>query len=120
MHYTSLKVADIERSGRFYDSVLAPLGWRRQEESAGAIGWGLQRSVFFIEAGDGSPRPGFGHVSFRGRSIPAVKAAHESGTLNGGESAAEPGSAPLLGTGTYCARLTDPDGYLVQIVVAPD
>ncbi|CAN5535576.1 VOC family protein [soil metagenome] len=119
MHYAALKVADIERSGRFYDSILAPLGWRRQEENEGLIGWGLIRSVFFVELDD-TQRPGFGHVSFPARSIPAVKASYESGMNNGGESAADPGSAPLLGAGSYCARLIDPDGYLVQLVVAPD
>lgn len=119
VQYATLKVADIERSGRFYDAVLAPLGWRRQEESESAVGWGLTRSVFFIERDD-SQRPGFGHVSFPARSIPAVKAAYESGLENGGESAADPGSAPLLGPGNYSARLSDPDGYLVQIAVAFD
>ena len=33
IHYASLKVADIEKSGAFYNSILAPLGWRRQEEN---------------------------------------------------------------------------------------
>ena len=119
VHYASLKVADIERSGRFYDSILAPLGWRRHEESEEAIGWGLIRSVFFIEADD-VQRPGFGHVSFPARSIPAVRASYESGVQNGGTSEAEPGSAPLQGPGSYSARMIDPDGYLVQLVVAPD
>ncbi len=119
MHYTALKVADMGVSGRFYDSILAPLGWRRQEENESMVGWGLTRSVFFIE--DGSEQgPGFGHISFRARSIPAVKASYESGMQNGGQSAAEPGSNPLLGNGNYSARLKDPDGYTVQLVVAPD
>jgi len=119
MHYAALKVADMDASGRFYDSILAPLGWRRQEENDSMIGWGLTRSVFFIEL-DPDQRPGFGHISFPARSIPAVKASYESGMQNGGHSAAEPGSNPLLGSGNYSARLTDPDGYLVQLVVAPD
>lgn len=119
LHYVTFKVADIERSGRFYDSVLSPLGWRRQEESEAAVGWGLIRSVFFVER-DGEQPPGFGHVSFPARSIPAVRASYESGLENGGDSDADPGSAPLHGPGTYCARLRDPDGFLVQLVVAPD
>jgi len=119
VQYAALKVADIERSASFYDSMLAPLGWRRHEENEGVIGWGLIRSVFFVEV-DSTQRPGFGHVSFPARSIPAVRASYESGMQNGGESVAEPGSAPLQGPGNYSARLLDPDGYLVQLVVAPD
>ena len=39
---------------------------------------------------------------------------------NGGTNEAEPGSSPLHGPGNYCARLIDPDGYQVELVVAPD
>jgi len=119
LHYVALNVSDLARSGSFYDSILAPLGWRRQEETATAIGWGLTRSVFFVSAEE-SQRPGFGPVSFPARSIPAVKASYFSGVESGGESIAEPGAAPLHGSASYSARLRDPDGYLVEIVSAPE
>ncbi|MDP9227770.1 MAG: VOC family protein [Actinomycetota bacterium] len=119
IHYVSLKVSDLERSASFYDSVLSPLGWRRQEDGSKSISWGLTRSAFFVERDD-SQRPGFGQVSFPARSIPAVKASFESGVANGGDPAAEPGSAPLHGPGNYAARMVDPDGYIVEFVVAHD
>jgi len=119
LHYVSLRVADLDRSASFYDAMLGPLGWRRQDESANAIGWGLLRGVFYAERNE-SQRPGFGQVSFPAKSIPAVRAAYESALENGGEHVAEPGSAPLLGSGNYSARLRDPDGYLVEICVAHD
>ena len=53
-HYAAVKVADLERSGAFYDSILAPLGWRRQEDGAEAISWGMIRPEFYI---DGRPSP---------------------------------------------------------------
>ena len=31
---------------------------------------------------------------------------------------AEPGSAASFGPGTYSCRLTDPDGYLVEVCVS--
>jgi catechol 2,3-dioxygenase-like lactoylglutathione lyase family enzyme len=119
LHYASLNVGDLERSGAFYDSILAPLGWRRQEDSAEAISWGMIRSEFFIKGGE-SERPGFGLISFPAKSIPAVKASFESGVQNGGEAEAEPGSAASFGSGSYAARLYDPDGYLVEICVSTD
>jgi catechol 2,3-dioxygenase-like lactoylglutathione lyase family enzyme len=119
LHYASLNVSDLARSGAFYDSMLGPLGWRRQEEGASSIGWGLVRAVFYVER-DPSQRPGFGKVSFAAKSIPAVKAAYESALASGGESVAEPGAAPALGNGNYAARLRDPDGYEVELVVAHD
>jgi catechol 2,3-dioxygenase-like lactoylglutathione lyase family enzyme len=118
LHYASLNVADLARSGAFYDAILNPMGWRRHETGDVAISWGLNKPEFYIVR-DESQRPGFGLISFPAKSIPAVKAAYESALANGGESVAEPGSAPLHGSGNYSARLHDPDGYLVELVVAP-
>ena len=118
IHYVSVNVSDLERSARFYDSILAPLGWRRHEDKDGMIGWGLVKSEFYAKQ-QATPRPGYGHVSFPAKSIPAVKASYESGLRNGGESADEPGAAPAFGSGNYAARMIDPDGYLVELVVAP-
>jgi catechol 2,3-dioxygenase-like lactoylglutathione lyase family enzyme len=117
LHYASLKVADLGRSGAFYDSVLAPLGWRRQQEDDSAISWGMNKAEFYVVQ-DSSPGPGFGTISFPTKSIPAVKAAYGSGVENGGESVAEPGSDPEFGPGNYAARLRDPDGYVIEICVS--
>lgn len=116
LHYASVNVADLGRSGAFYDSILSPLGWRRQEDGAEVVSWGMNRSEFYIRRND-SQRPGFGQISFPAKSIPAVKASFESGAANGGEVEAEPGSPPSFGPGNYAARLRDPDGYLVEIAV---
>jgi catechol 2,3-dioxygenase-like lactoylglutathione lyase family enzyme len=118
LHYVSLKVSDLERSGSFYDAVLAPLGWRRQEDGPNVISWGMNRPALYITRDD-NQRPGFGRVSFPANSIPAVKASFESGVRSGGEPVAEPGTPPAHGGGSYAARLRDPDGYEVEVVSAP-
>jgi catechol 2,3-dioxygenase-like lactoylglutathione lyase family enzyme len=118
LHYACIQVSDLERSGAFYDAILAPLGWRRQEDGATTISWGLNKPAFYITRHD-SQRPGFGLISFPAKSIPAVKASYESGVANGGDGDAEPGTAPAFGSGNYATRLKDPDGYLVELVVAP-
>ncbi len=117
LHYAGVYISDLARSGEFYDSILAPLGWRRQEAPANSVSWGLIKAEFFI-SDEESPRPGYGLISFPARSIPAVKASFESGSQHGGEPVAEPGAAPALGPGNYCCRLNDPDGYLVEVCVA--
>jgi catechol 2,3-dioxygenase-like lactoylglutathione lyase family enzyme len=119
VHYVILNISDLERSGSFYDAVLSPLGWRRQSEDPGMIGWGLTRPAFVVSR-ETDQRPGFGTVSLPAKSIPAVRASFESGIANGGQAAAEPGSGPLFGNGNYAARLIDPDGYLIEICVAFD
>ena len=118
LHYVNFKVSDLERSGAFYDAILAPLGWRRQADSAGTISWGMNKPAFFVTLD--SAQPGFGSISFPAKSIPAVKASFESGVASGGEPVAEPGSPPAHGSGNYAARLRDPDGYEVEIVSAPE
>jgi catechol 2,3-dioxygenase-like lactoylglutathione lyase family enzyme len=118
IHYASIKVSDLERSGAFYDSILAPLGWRRQEDGSTTISWGLNKPAFYITRDD-PQAPGFGVVSFPAKSIPAVRASFESGVAHGGEGEAEPGTAPAFGSGNYAARLRDPDGYVVELIVAP-
>lgn len=119
IHYVTLNVSDLEASGRFYDSILAPLGWRRQKESETGISWGMNKPAIFISL-ETPVGPSFGRVSFPAKSIPAVKASFESGVAHGGEPLAEPGSAPAQGSGSYAARLRDPDGYEVEIVSAPE
>jgi len=59
LHYVNLKVSDLERSGAFYDAVLAPLGWRRQEDLAGSISWGMNKPALFITL-ESPQQPGFG------------------------------------------------------------
>ena len=120
LHYVSLNVSDNERSGAFYDAILAPLGWRRQEESPSGISWGMNKPAIFITKADGIQGAGFGKVSFPAKSIPAVKASFEGGARSGGEPVAEPGSTPAHGSGSYAARLRDPDGYEIEIVSAPE
>ena len=118
LHYASLNVADLGRSAAFYDAVVAPLGWRRQEDGPEVVGWGLIKPELYVTL-RGSSTPGSGLISLAAKSIPAVKASFESGVKSGGEPVDEPGSAPALGPGTYAARLRDPDGYVIEICVAP-
>lgn len=117
LNYAAVNVSDLERSGEFYDAILAPLGWRRQEAPANSVSWGLVKAEFFISEDD-AQRPGYGLISFPAKSIPAVKASFEQGTSRGGEAVAEPGAAPAFGPGNYCCRLHDPDGYLVEVSVS--
>jgi hypothetical protein len=78
----------------------------------------MVKGVFYIT--NGSPRPGFGEISFPTKSIPAVKAAWEAGLEHGAESESRPGSPPTAGPGSYAARLIDPDGYSVEVCVNND
>ena len=119
IHHVSVEVSDLERSGRFYDGLLGPLGWRRQVESDELLGWGIVRPVFFASKRR-EPGTGGGHVCFTASGIPAVKAAWEEGVNAGGTDDGEPGIRSQYGQGYYSAYLRDPDGYRVEVAVGSD
>jgi catechol 2,3-dioxygenase-like lactoylglutathione lyase family enzyme len=119
LHHVLLEVGDLERSASFYDSMLAPLGWRRHYEENRTIGWGIAKPVFFISAHH-DPQPGFGLLSFSALGIVAVKAAWENGVKAGGTTVSDPGERRSPGSGSYSAFLTDPDGYEIEITIGSD
>ena len=119
IHHVVLGVSDLERSGSFYDSLLAPLGWRRHLEANGCIGWGIAKPVFFVSRDDGTA-PAHGLVSFAAPGIAAVKAAWEGGLSHGGGGIDGPGEARRTGSGSYSAFLADPDGHSIEITVGSE
>ena len=43
--YVTVGTNDLERAGRFYDAVLPLLGFRRQKQAQGEIGYGALRDL---------------------------------------------------------------------------
>ena len=119
LHHVLLEVSDLERSASFYDTMLAPLGWRRHFDEVKTIGYGIAKPVFFISAHH-PPQPGYGLLCVSGLGIVAVKAAYENGMRAGGTNVSEPGERRSYGSGSYSAFLKDPDGYEIEITVGSD
>lgn len=118
IHHVSVEVSDLERSGSFYDAVTGALGWRRQVEEEGRIGWGIVRPVFYASASTRhSAGPSFGHVCLASPGISGVKGAHEAGLEAGGTDEGAPGQRPEYGATYYSAYLRDPDGNRIEIAV---
>jgi len=117
IHHVSVEVSDLERSARFYDALLAPLGWRRITQAADTIGYGLLDHPVFVVSERRPAFPGSGHVCFEAAAIPAVKAAWEAGVAAGGRDDGEPGVRPHDRLGRYAAYLSDPDGHRLQVAV---
>jgi catechol 2,3-dioxygenase-like lactoylglutathione lyase family enzyme len=116
IHHVLLRVSDLERSARFYDSLLAPLGWRRHGDPNGGVGWGIARPCFFVV--EGNVASNFGMVSFSAPGLAAVKAAWESAVNAGGESVTSPAGGG--GKGPYSTVVADPDGYQIELLVSSD
>jgi catechol 2,3-dioxygenase-like lactoylglutathione lyase family enzyme len=128
LDHVSLRVADYERSKRFYQSALAPLGYvLAMENDSGA---GFRKGfipAFWVKRGAAaraesaaSPAAGCGgpalHVAFASddrRSVDAFyRAALEAGARDNGA----PGIRPEYHANYYGAFVLDPDGYNIEAV----
>ena len=114
--HVGFEVADLARSGRFYDAVLYPLGARRMVESEHAIAYGVNEPQVWIVVRGRAPGPGYGHLALAASGKAAVDAAYAGGLANGGADAGPPGRRPRDGERYYAEYMTDPDGLRVEVV----
>lgn len=120
--HLSLGVADLGRSGTFYDGVLAALGYVRLLENPRAVCYGppgFTGEAPFAILGQAAGRPvapGF-HLAFQARDRAAVDAFHAAATALGGRDDGPPGVRVHYGPGYYAAFVLDPDGHRLEAVV---
>lgn len=117
IHHVSIGVRDIDRARRFYDAVLAPLGHRCLSDSPGALGYGAQSPMFWLNSTDRPvrPDPASGlHLCFGAPDREAVEAFHAAGIHAGGQDNGKPGVRIDYDPGYYAAFLIDPDGYRIE------
>ncbi|MGI8632961.1 MAG: VOC family protein [Solirubrobacterales bacterium] len=110
IEHLALTVSDLRRSAEFYDAALAPLGWRRLRDEAGAVGWGLVEPVLLVVAG---PPPTAGAVQVRigARGSVAVRMAFSAAVAGGGQAL----TPPARHGARTSAVVADPDGHRIEI-----
>jgi catechol 2,3-dioxygenase-like lactoylglutathione lyase family enzyme len=117
--HISIGVSDLERSARFYEATLAPLGLERVVTRSATIGFGKAYPEFWI---NWRPRmatlaPDSGsHICLRSKSAAEVDAFHEAALKAGGSSDGEPGLRPHDRVRYYAAFIRDPDGNRIEAV----
>lgn len=122
LDHTSIPVANLDRSARFYDAVLATLGYSRRKQSLNAVGYGPDSClapVFWILSADGNEtaRAGRGmHISFQAPSRDSVDAFHTTALSSGGINAGLPGERPQYTQPFYGGFVLDPDGFKIEAV----
>ncbi len=114
--HVGFEVAEMRRSGAFYDPVFFALGARRTFESEHAIAYGVNGPEFWVVVRGRPPAPAYGHVALRANGRAAVDAAYGAGLAAGGRDDGPPGPRPQYGRGCYAAYLLDPDGLRVELV----
>ena len=123
LDHVGFAVSDAERSRRFYEQALAPLGITLimsvtpdQTESGGtAHGFGSDGTPYFW-VGD-NERTGEGtHVAFTAKSRAEVDAFYEAALAAGGLDNGAPGIRPHYHPDYYGAFVLDPDGINIEAV----
>jgi catechol 2,3-dioxygenase-like lactoylglutathione lyase family enzyme len=112
---------DIDKSRKFYDSVLAVLGIPAgQIDAKGRVFYRTQDGSFgFTKPLDGKPatHANGGTIGFRASSPKQVEEWHAAGLKNGGAACEDPPG--LRPAGAYVAYLRDPDGNKICVVHRP-
>jgi catechol 2,3-dioxygenase-like lactoylglutathione lyase family enzyme len=124
--YAMVGSNDLERAGKFYDAVLAPLGIVRSATLANEIGYAPARPVgegrqrrFFVCTPYDKQRATVGNgvdIAFEAPSRAAIDAFHATALAHGGTCEGPPGLRPHYSPTFYTAYVRDPDGNKINAV----
>ncbi len=121
--HVGFPISDYERSKRFYERALAPLGYTLVMEvpsevaasGAPAAGFGADGKPDFWIGGEGG-LGGVLHVAILAKSRAAVDAFYRAALEAGGKDNGAPGLRPVYHPNYYGAFVLDPDGHNIEAV----
>lgn len=118
--HLGINCADYAASQKFYDAVLAVLGYTRQLDVGVAIGYGRDGNPTFwiadANAGDASGPNREVHVAFSAADHEQVQAFYDTAVQLGAEALHAPRLWPEYHPGYFGAFVRDPDGNNVEAV----
>jgi catechol 2,3-dioxygenase-like lactoylglutathione lyase family enzyme len=115
--HISIGVADIPRSGKFYDAALKPLGYTRLSDGEGSLGYGAEAVALWLGATKKPVKPDMEsglHFCFVAPDRKSVDAFHAAALKAGGSDNGKPGVRADYGPKYYAAFVIDPDGYRIE------
>lgn len=117
--HVSIAVRDLAACGRFYEAVLAAIGYSKLVVRPTTIGFGKKYPEFWLNERramtPADPDSG-AHICLRASSVEAVQAFHEVALKCGGASDGPPGPRPEYSSGYYAAFIRDPEGNKIEAV----
>ncbi|HEV8481978.1 MAG TPA: VOC family protein [Blastocatellia bacterium] len=130
LDHISIRVADYDRSRKFYEAALAPLGYTLAMETLSGAGfrrgfipdfWIKQGETISLEAqAETQDLPGCGgpavHVAFASDDRSTVDAFYHAALAAGARDNGAPGLRPDYHPNYYGAFVLDPDGYNIEAV----
>jgi catechol 2,3-dioxygenase-like lactoylglutathione lyase family enzyme len=117
--HVSIAVRDLAACCRFYDAVLAALGYSRLVARPAMIGFGKRYPELWLnerlamtpaDADTGT------HFCLRASSVEMVQAFHAAALANGGRDDGAPGPRDDENAGYYAAFIRDPEGNKIEAV----
>jgi catechol 2,3-dioxygenase-like lactoylglutathione lyase family enzyme len=117
--HISIAVRDLQASARFYEIVLAPLGYTKLETRPATVAFGKAYAEFWLNHQSGMTQVAAdsgAHTALRATSREAVDAFHAAALAGGGTSGGVPGLRPQHGEGYYAAFIRDADGNKIEAV----
>lgn len=118
-NHVQIKVKDLEVSRKFYDCVIAALGYQIVLEINDiVIGYGTSvHDMFEIRQFDAkSPLSQCVHVAFNAPNKESVDTFYQKAIANGAKCNGKPGFRPEYEDGYYAAFVIDPDGHNIEAV----
>jgi catechol 2,3-dioxygenase-like lactoylglutathione lyase family enzyme len=116
--HISIGVRDLAACARFYEPVLATLGFAKLRDRPETVGFGKRYPEFWLNL-----RPALAtgqdnglHVCLRAESTAAVAAFHAAALAAGGVSDGAPGPRPEYSASYYAAFIRDPEGNRIEAV----
>jgi len=123
LDHVSIGVRDIGKAKRFYDAVLAPLGYTCLNPGDSAIGYGKDAAVFWALASQSpvpaDPESGL-HYCFVAPTRRSVEEFHKAALASGGRDNGAPGLRDEYGPNYFAAFAVDPDGYRIEAYCSKD
>ena len=117
INHVSIGVRDIPKAKRFYDAVLAPLGYSCLSEDDASLGYGSDSVALWINAARRPVPPheesGL-HFCFNASTRDGVDAFHAAALRTGGRDNGAPGIRADYDPDYYAAFVIDPDGYRIE------
>jgi catechol 2,3-dioxygenase-like lactoylglutathione lyase family enzyme len=118
LDHVSIGVRDVARAARFYDAVLAKLGYACLSAGETSLGYGVDGHVSFWIGHASAPVPADKasglHFCLAAPDRAAVDAFHAAALVHGGACNGAPGLRAGYGDNYYAAFVVDPEGYRIE------
>jgi catechol 2,3-dioxygenase-like lactoylglutathione lyase family enzyme len=116
LDHVTIGVSNTERSKKFYDRALTPLGISRlYGEGDVSAGYGVRPKAFFWIGLKDAPQTG-AHIAFTAPDRATVDRFHHEAVAAGGKDNGQPGIRQHYHPNYYGAFVLDPDGHNIEAV----